>query len=562
MNDIVSANRELTDTVKAVERSVGQELFDQEQFTQGINKAVYTFATHIRDNEYLNGAEQDLLLGHLDIKIGDIIHNAVAHFDVPFNLSKEHEAEDLRVKMDLLTRDAKALTDNLIMSVDKQLRAKQTGIEGISDGEFAEVLKVVTQADDRVEDYEVSNQPVFTQGIQELNAPLRTEVLVRSSVGGETVYLKQSTYSTGLLVTLKDPKVFLSFPLSPLPTEGDLAKRILEERQAALSREAEDTIEAQNVQEILKGRTEDLQEIPTQWNRLDTTQRMAVESAYNMGLDAARGVKMQLMLYKIAQEKGYVIPEKFKLDGDFGPTSKALLKTVLEAEGLSYVEDSLARNLKTLRVLHHDTFPQDNNELFLTAEEINDPRYKFENKGVYRGLKAEQVKARLLATGFDIQKLKAEKVAGQDLSPEIVAVFPRVLAVLQKLTADKDLQASILATMVLETGLSSWKDEWGIGRGDVKGYVNTFNQNLPSVSNALSAYSPVPLETTSAGVMQINYKTAQAILKDATGAYWSKEDVVRMLASSIEFSTVMAFLVFKKNQDDLQKMERQMGGVV
>jgi hypothetical protein len=62
--------------------------------------------------------------------------------------------------------------------------------------------------------------------------------------------------------------------------------------------------------------------------------------------------------------------------------------------------------------------------------------------------------------------------------------------------------------------------------------------------------------------MQINYKTAQAILKDATGAYWSKEDVVRMLASSIEFSTVMAFLVFKKNQDDLQKMERQMGGVV
>lgn len=550
------AAQEFSDSVKHLEAEAGQELLDEARFSKGVQVSFKNFADHVNQNVFLEESEKTDLTQKVDEKVSGLLKEALSKFDGGVAMLNEAAIQDLMIKMDLLSKESVGLINGLMNGVERQLRAKQTGFEGISDAEFREIVASLAKVE-KLPDYILSEADSVSDAVGQVHGPAVNGLLVRSELGGEPVYIKAAGPDSVLLFTVTEPKLCIKVSTTPVPTEGEFARRITETRTALERENSTRRTEAQNLGAALSGRPEALVPMETGWDKLSATQSMAVESAYNMGLDAARSVKMQLLVFKIAQEKGYPLPDKFVLDGGWGPTSRTALQSILTKESLPYVEGNDVQNIKTLRDLHHKVFPSDNTELFLTAEEINDPRYKFENKGVYRGMKVRAVKERLLANGFDVETLAQEKVFGNDITPKVKAAFPRALAVLRRLTPNKDLQASILATMIMETGLSSGADDWGVGRADRKDYARYMSENWPRTSAVYNEYVPGPsLETNSSGIMQINYKTAQAMLQEKLGEYYPKDVLIDKLESSVELSTVVAFMVYQDNQAALQKAEK------
>lgn len=541
--------------IERVEATAGQNVLDEADFSKNLAKSFDNFVDHVSKNSFLESGEKEQLLSRVDARVSGILYETMDRFDGSLRDVNQKELQGLTLTADLLSRDADTMINNLLSGVERQLRTKQTGFEGISDAEFHEIMLSLAATRPFLPRYTLSSTNTIEEAFARLEVSTEVDLLLSCPLGQETVYLKATTANTVLLFLTSDPRVCLSLATTPLPTQIDLIEKISLARDEMQARALSEKTEADNLNQALSGHPEALRQIDTDWSSLPQTQAMAIESAYNMGLEAARSVKMQLLLFKVAQRQEYILPSGFALDGSWGPRSNLALEIILRKENLPYIENDSTQNLKTLMTLHRQLFPKDNTEIFLTADEINDPRYKFENKGVYRGLKVRAVKARLLENGFDINQMAQEKVFGNEITPKVMAAFPRALAVLQKLTSDKDLQASILGTMIMESGLSGSADSIGLGRGDRKDYARYVSENMPRIAAAFNEYSPMRLDANSSGIMQINYKTAQGLIQNRLGQYYPKDMLIAKLEESVELSTVVAFLVYQNNQDSLQKTE-------
>lgn len=551
MENTPAAIKEVADSVKRVEGTTGQELMDELAFSKSVYASYRNFATHLSQNTFLEDTEKAQLASRVDAQLSGILKDLSKNLSHSLQAPTEREAKELALKAELLSTEAKRLVNGLLDSVESQLRSKQTGFEGVSDGEFTEIIASLslTQA---LPDCIFAQSASLAEALSNANTKRNPNLIFRTELNGEVLYVKSGGQSSLDVFTVTAPKLHIKIAAAPLPSLAQISTQLEGARESFQKKSAVEKVHANNLRRALSGQMDALETTETGWDKLSPTETMTIESAYNMGMEAAVSVKMQLLLFKVAKKKGYSLPAGFALDGDWGSASNTALKSIFAQEHLPYTED-LEKNLKTLRDFHHKEFPADNTELFLTPEEIKSPQYKFENKGVYRGLKVKELKARLLENGFNLEALSTEGVYGNELSPNVKEAFPKVMATLKKLTSNKDLQASIVATMIMETGLSSTADAIGLGRGDRKDYARYVDQNWPRLTAAVNEYSPMRLETNSSGIMQINYQTAQRILQEKLGQYYSKDMLVSGLESSVELSTVMAFMVYQDSQTKVEE---------
>lgn len=317
MEDTPRAIQEFSDQVKKVEATTGREAFDEAQFSKGLKVSFSNFVDHISKSPFLEEDEKGQLIQTVDLKASDILKGVTSKFNQPLQMLDKEESSEMALKITLLSKEAGTLINDLMGGVERQLRSKQTGFEGISDGEFHEIMTSLITAES-LPDYTFSSVDSVEEGTDAFQGPARADLLLRCPLGQEVVYMKANTPTTLLFFTVSDPKVSVSVAMEPSPTTTELLQKIADARANLEHTKEADGKAAGSLRQAMSGYTENITPIDTGWNKLSLTQTMAIESAYNMGLDAARSVKMQLLVFKVAKAKGYELPADFKLDGGWG----------------------------------------------------------------------------------------------------------------------------------------------------------------------------------------------------------------------------------------------------
>ncbi|MBI5412550.1 hypothetical protein HZA43_05290 [Candidatus Peregrinibacteria bacterium] len=537
---------ELNDTVKSLERSLGRDLFDEERFARSMAPSLENFNQEVQNNTFLEESEKRELLKKVDAKMAQTLFELLDNLYNTLEPEKEKYAKDIQIKLELLKQDASLLVTQLLEGAGGEIRRDSRGFLGITDEEFNRVVMQVDAA---------GPLPTHTinpfHNVEEIYTYFENgdAAMARCEVEGKTLYFKKVDENTVLVFTVDEPLVRVQIALDRITDTKYLRQKIQEEEEHTLKEKEDKKTIADDLRHAIRGDTASIQPISMDMSRIGQTEFMALESAYNMGLKATFNVKMQLLIYKLYEKKGWTLPGGFKLDGGWGGISRAALGKLLEeAKMVPESENSLA-GFKALRALYQQEF-NTKMSLFLTPEEIKDPHYKFENKGVFRGMQVESIKNQLLKNGFDIKTLA---YGGQTIkvSDEVIRGYPRVRATLDRLTDDPNMKAIIIATMIMEKGISSMWDDVGLGRGDRKDAAYYLHRNWPRVAAVLD------VDINSAGIMQVNYRTAQEMMRERTGQYWPKDLTIDRLKNNIELSTVIAFILYRDNLVRLQELQRQ-----
>lgn len=557
MNEYIQHLDAHNETVDALEAVAKQDLVDEDGFILDMKASLLYFEQYINDSAFLDEQEKTHILSTIDSEISGMFDAVIDECESDLEKITLAYVDEVQFKYEQFHSEALGLTHKLLASVERTISTSQDFL--VTDAELSAIIELISETE--------SPQSLHFDSTDNLidyakSLPLLAgDVLMRYNGGSEPYFLKKVDESRVLVYTVNSPRIKALVSSKDLHVPGTIEQALDEAFVDSEDRRLRDSLHQKNIEIALGESSDELTQVEIGWEDQSDVQKMAIESAYNMGMKATFHVKMQLLVKKLSDLMDLPLDNSFTLDGDWGPASKTALKALFSKEGISYNSEDSYANFNQLRQLHFEAFPNDDQSPFLTVEEINHPDYKFDNKGVYRGLKVTKLKEKLIDSEFNINSIRTTILNGvaddnAKLSERVMSTYPTVLKTLKKLTNNQDIIASILATMILENGISSGFDDWGIGRSDRKDYAARIQTLSPRFA---SLAGDVPLvgrriEISSAGPIQINYKTAQGIVKDRAGQYIPRDIMTQTLNDNVEFSTVMAFLVYQDNIDTTRQI--------
>ena len=546
----MEAFEQTVDSLKQVKEKIDEHDADSlenfSDFEAAILRSIEHMSRQIDGNQLLAEKEKNTLKKQLDQELSRQLVLILNNLALAYAQDRNTFREQAQVQWQLLSQQAEDIFHKLFSSVEKQITDSVEDFSGMTEAEFS-ALQEVIQQQDTLPLYNIRELPKLEDlATQSKPFPIPGSInLWRYSLNNQTIFIQETEGEHVFIFSAE------KYPVSITAKHDELKDEIITEKLEEAIMDAEQSADekdraAANLRSALNRDLDELLLMESEFQASES-ERMAIDAAYNMGARATLHIKMQLLCAELLEQQGIAVPETFALDGSWGPSSQ-------EAFNLALQNDSSDPNFHALIVKYRETFPNKPFSLFLTAEEINNPRYKFKNKGVFRATQSEKIKTRLIARKFDIHALQELNI---DITEEVKQAYPKIMEVLNRLTDDAEMKASIIATMVLEKGISTWKDKVGVGRGDQKEAAYWLAKHMPKFTAKWNWIMPKRLGITSSGLMQINYRTGGEIIREYLGEYWPKEMIVDTLAENVTFSTVMAYLVYCENIQQIKKIKTE-----